>query len=112
MIPHIARLASLAFILAFPAIAADWGHDDATSTWFRSLHDSRGFPCCDYVDGTRVEDPDDYTRNEDGSYDVRVAGDVIHVPEFKVLQGSNRVGYAILWHHGANAYCFLPGSAI
>ena len=88
-----------------------WGHDPETSQWFRGLRSSRGFPCCDYADGTRIEDPD-YRENEDGSYDVQARGQVIHIPPEKIVQGTNRVGYAILWW-GTSApepYCFLPGA--
>ena len=111
-------LAALALVCVFvpmPALAIDngqWGHDPATSEWFKSLKNDKGMPCCDYVDGFRIEDPGNYQRNEDGSFDVRVGNDTIHVSPDKVLKGTNRVGYAILWRSPANGsvYCFLPGT--
>ena len=42
------------------ALAVDngqWGHDPATSEWFRNLRNPAGGLCCDYVDGARIEDP-------------------------------------------------------
>lgn len=89
-----------------------WGHDEETSQWFKSLKNEKGMPCCDYVDGFRIEDPGDYRRNDDGSYEVTIGKDTIHVTPDKVLKGTNRVGYAIIWRSPANGsvYCFLPGS--
>ena len=90
--------------------ASKWGHDPATSEWFRSLRSPRGFSCCDYADGTRIEAPD-YHENNDGSYDVQARGQTVHIPPEKIVQGTNRVGYAILWWGaGPEPYCFLPGA--
>lgn len=103
-------------LLAMPVFARDngqWGHDPATSEWFKSLRSPTGFPCCDYSDGTRLEDPGDYVRNNDGSYEVRIGPEWFHVEEYKVIKGTNRVGYAIIWRSPTahdNIYCFLPGS--
>ena len=46
-----------------------WGHDAATSEWFRSLKNSRGESSCDYVDGVRLEAPE-WRELEDHSYEV------------------------------------------
>lgn len=88
-----------------------WGHDPATSQWFRNLRSPRGFPCCDYADGTRIEDPD-YMENDDGSYEVNARGGWVHIDKERVVDGTNRVGYAILWWGmgSPQPYCFLPGS--
>ena len=101
---------SVGFALA-QGPADKWGHDPATSEWFRGLHSPQGFPCCDYVDGTRVDDPN-YRENDDGSYDVTVGAETVHVPAEKVVAGTNKVGYAILWRSpaGGAVYCFLPGA--
>lgn len=93
-----------------------WGHDPATSEWFRSLQSPSGFPCCDYTDGTRLEDPGDYRENEDGSYDVKYApgtpGLWVRVPKERIVTIPNKVGYAILWMRpgATEAYCFMPGA--
>ena len=92
--------------------SSKWGHDPDTSNWFKSLKNGNGTPCCDYADGTRLEDPGDYKRNDDGSYEVNVDGQWLHVEKERVLQGSNRVGYAILWRMVGpphTVWCFLPG---
>ena len=95
--------------------ASKWGHDPATSQWFQSLKNGNGTPCCDYADGTRLEDPGDYRRNDDGSYEVSVDGVWTHVGADRVLKGTNRVGYAILWRQNGppgTIWCFLPGSLL
>jgi hypothetical protein len=88
-----------------------WGHDPDTSEWFKSLKNPQGFPCCDYTDGTRIEDPD-YRENDDGSYEVFAHAQWVHVDKEKIVTGTNRVGYAILWWSNAAPlpYCFLPGA--
>ena len=101
-------------IVGFILIAGppeQWGHDDATSQWFRNLRSPRGFPCCDYADGTRVEDPE-YKENDDGSYEVFARGQWVHIDKENVVDGTNRVGYAILWwgKDAPKPYCFLPGA--
>ncbi len=109
-------IAMLLLVLGMRAHAAGdaqkWGHDSETSDWFRNLHNPGGFPCCDYADGNRIEDPD-YSENEDGSYEVNVAGrGSVHVPKEKVVTATNRVGYAIIWWNPSapDPYCFLPGA--
>lgn len=88
-----------------------WAQNDL-SDWFKNLRNSNGFPCCDYADGHRVEDPD-YKENEDGTYEVLdyKSGMWLHVDHDKILKGTNRVGYAILWKNPnlENVYCFMPG---
>src|SRR5580700_11178651 len=87
-----------------------WGHDAATSEWFRSLKNSRGESCCDYDDGVRLEDPE-WRELEDHSFEVFSRGKWNKIPPNKVLKGTNKVGYAILWWPKAwdNPTCFLPG---
>lgn len=98
-----------------PALAFDsqkWAQvDQSTRDWFKGLRSPSGFPCCDFADGNRVEDPD-WRQNEDGSYSVIWEGEWRQVPPERVLTGTNRVGYAILWWHKGvdNPYCFLPGA--
>ena len=104
-------------LLAGPASAVDngqWGHDPATSEWFKSLHNPNGLPCCDYTDGTRIEDPASWRDNKDGSYEVFARDQWVHVPKEKVVTAINRVGYAILWWAPgvAGPYCFLPGTRV
>lgn len=95
-----------------------WGHDEDTQQWFRGLKNPLGTPCCDYADGSRVEDVDWRGPNEDGSYDVKWGNLWIHVNKDHIVQGNNKVGYAILWRspamepneQGSGVYCFLPGT--
>ena len=112
--------AAIAFIawlsvVWFPAHAegpaSKWGHDPDTSQWFRGLRSKQGFPCCDYADGTRIEDPD-YRENDDGSFEVFARSTWTHIDKAHVVSGTNKVGYAILWWGTAapQPYCFLPGS--
>lgn len=95
------------------SLAADngqWNHDPETSAWFNSLHSPKGTPCCDYADGMRIEDPA-YKENDDGSFDIELGSEVIHVGSEKVIRGTNKVGYAILWRMmNKEVTCFLPGS--
>lgn len=83
--------------------------DPATRDWFRSLRSPSGIPCCDFADGSRIEDPD-YKENEDGSYEVFIRGQWIHVDRNHVLIGINRVGYAVYWGVPGITYCFMPGA--
>jgi hypothetical protein len=90
--------------------SSKWGHDAATSEWFRSLKNSRGESCCDYDDGVRLEDPE-WRELKDHSFEVFSRGKWNKIPPNRVLKGTNRVGYAILWWPKAwdNPTCFLPG---
>lgn len=85
--------------------------DPATRDWFRSLKSPNGFPCCDYADGNRIEDPD-WKENEDGSYQVFYAGQWRRIDKSRVVTTPNRIGYAVLWWHPGSdePYCFMPGA--
>ena len=91
--------------------SSKWGHDAATSEWFLSLKDSSGQSCCDYADGVRLEAPE-WRRLEDNSFEVFARGKWIKILPGRVLNGTNKVGYAILWWPKAwdNPSCFLPGA--
>jgi hypothetical protein len=113
---RIARAALVAALLIpAAAIAFDrgqWGHDGATSAWFRSLRNGNGTPCCDYADGTRIEDPD-WRELENGAYEVFAAGRWVTIsPDRVVDPDGRRVGYAILWWPDGwpEPSCFLPGA--
>lgn len=88
-----------------------WGHDAATSEWFKSLRAPNGIPCCDYADGVRLEDPE-WRENPDGSYSVFAKGEWRMIDKDHVITTSNRVGYAILWwpEHWDHPSCFMPGA--
>jgi hypothetical protein len=124
--PHLARAAALAALLilaaAMLAIAAfmdgayafdseKWGADAATRQWFKSLRNGNGLSCCDFADGARIEDPD-WRELDDGSAEVFAKGAWHVIPPDKVLKGTNRVGYPILWwpNNWPEPSCFLPGS--
>ncbi len=123
--PHLARVALVAalLILAAAAFAAfafldgayardtgQWGHSKEISDWFKSLRNGNGHSCCDSVDGTRVDGPD-WEELDDGSARVFAKGEWHVIPPEKVLKGTNRVGYPILWwpEHWPEPSCFLPG---
>ena len=91
--------------------SSKWGHDPATSEWFLSLKDSSGQSCCDYADGVRLEAPE-WRRLEDNSFEVFARGKWTKILPGRVLNGTNKVGYAILWWPKAwdNPSCFLPGA--
>jgi hypothetical protein len=124
--PHLARAALVAafLILAAATLAITvfldgayafdsekWGHDAATSEWFRSLRAPNGIPCCDYADGVRIEDPD-WRENQDGSYAVFAKGQWHAIDKDHIITATNRVGYAIVWwpEHWDHPSCFLPGA--
>lgn len=96
--------------LGFAKDGPQWGHDPETSEWFRSLHNDSGMSCCDYADGVRIEDPN-WFEIGGGEYAVFARGKWQAVPPDRVLKGSNRVGYAILWWPPSTELptCFLPG---
>ena len=75
--------------------SSKWGHDAATSEWFLSLKDSSGQSCCDYADGVRLEAPE-WRRLEDNSFEVFARGKWTKILPGRVLNGTNKVGYAIL----------------
>lgn len=87
-----------------------WGHDPETSEWFRSLHNDYGMSCCDYADGVRIEDPEWFDAGG-GDYAVFARDKWQTVSKDRVLKGSNRIGYAILWWPLGTEMptCFLPG---
>jgi len=89
-----------------------WNHDAETSEWFKSLRNSIGVPCCEDNHAIHL-DPDDYVRNDDGSYTVTVDGKKETVDAGRIIKGKNRVGYAILWRlPNGTTTCFMPGSDI
>jgi hypothetical protein len=109
----IAALALAAFAFAngaWPRDNGKWGHDPETSAWFKSLKNQIGIPCCDYADGTRIEDPE-WKENDDGSYTVFAKGEWHTISRPRVVTGTNRIGYAILWWpaYWPEPSCFLPG---
>lgn len=114
---NIGKIVFAAFLSAGcdPLLARDlgqWGNvDPATREWFKSLHNEYGTSCCDLTDGSRV-DGVDYVENADGTYDVYYDNDWHHVVKERILRGTNKVGYAIIWRlRGAEEpYCFLPGA--
>jgi len=79
--------------------------------WFKSLKNSNGISCCDTADGVRIEDPD-WKENVDGSYEVYARGGWQHIDQKHVIQGTNKVGYAVLFWPSffKNPICFVPGS--
>jgi hypothetical protein len=107
--------AVFSLMLAPAAFAIDngqWnGVDPKVRDWFKSLRSPIGFPCCDFVDGARIEAPD-YKENNDGSYEVFARGRWVHIPLDRVVKATNIIGYAVLWWgNGIDVpYCFMPGA--
>jgi hypothetical protein len=111
----LARAALVAAVLipasAFAIDRGQWGHDPATAAWFKSLHNDRGTSCCDYVDGAHIEDPD-WREIEGGRFEVFARGEWQTIDPDRVIKGTNRLGFAILWwpENWPAPTCFLPGS--
>lgn len=104
----------LSLCLITPSYSLDspkWGNNPELNNWFKSLRNKNDFPCCDYADGLKIEDPE-YKENEDGTYEVYVHDKWRHVPIDRVINPPNRpVDYAIVWHNATvdTPYCFMPG---
>jgi len=89
----IAALAALWFT-SWPAHSRpgpQWAQvDEGTRDWFRSLHSATGFPCCDYADGSRLEDPewrqDDSLPDGQPTYSVFLDGQWYSIPAEKVVR--------------------------
>lgn len=106
------EMLKFAIVIGLQLIGGQWAQNGGElGDWFKSLHNRNGFPCCDYLDGHRVEDPD-YKENDDGSYEVLDKGEWLHVDKEHLVDGTNRIGYAILWKNPSlpNVYCFMPGA--
>jgi hypothetical protein len=111
---HMRITAAVLAAFLLPATAKDggqWGHDPATSEWFKSLKSAAGTPCCDYADGVRLEDPE-WHENDDGSFEVFARGQWWTMQPGQLVKATNRVGYAILWwpENWPAPSCFLPGA--
>lgn len=121
------RVVPLAFagaisLICISAPARDLGQYDtinpAVRQWFKGLHDKGNVSCCDFADGSRLEDPD-WRMEQNGTYSVRLDGDWKSVPEQSVITERNRVGFAVVWtfiQYGPNPgqerhqiRCFMPG---
>ena len=79
---------------------------------FKALHDKGGYSCCDFADGTRLEDPD-WRADEEGGHSVRLEDGAWHkVPPAADIAGSATpcVSYPIVWRMHGRIVCFLPGA--
>lgn len=114
-LPFATSAAASLLLTVLSTSAADRGQwtnqDAATRDWFKGLHNDYGTSCCDFADGSRVDDPD-WRQNEDGSYSVIWKGQWTQLDPKRILKGTNRVGYAILWGNPSvdQPYCFIPGT--
>jgi hypothetical protein len=88
------------------------------SGWIESLTDTNGIGCCATADGLRPQSIDwDTAANH---YRIKVGGRWIAVPDSAVINGPNRLGYAVAWlEHDwdidtgemtMRVRCFLPGA--
>ncbi len=74
------------------------------ATWFEQQKDCNGNSCCGQGDGEAYYSM--YEMHSDGS--VTLANGT-KINKCQVLDGKNPTGHAILWHSGANIYCFSLG---
>lgn len=96
----------LLLLLVAPALA----HDGPNGDWFKGLRNTNKLPCCDVVDGQRLEDAD-WRTTDNGEYQVKIKGEWITVPEEAVLNPKNRpIDYAVVWIYQGKITCFLVGS--
>ena len=110
---------SLMLIAALIAIHAQ-GHP-GLDNWFNNLRSEKG-PCCSFVDGFTVEDPD--WESNDGHYRVRLPREKdgkemmwVDVPDEAVIKQPNLYGRTIVWPFWNKVpishpfiRCFIPGS--
>ena len=87
--------------------------------WVESLADGKGISCCATADGTV---PEEFTWDIGANhYRVKVYGQWVIVPDNAVINGSNRLGHAVVWiayddpvfeaEPILSVRCFLPGPA-
>jgi hypothetical protein len=101
--------------LPFGAAAFDYGqYNDVPAhirSWFKSVRNPHGIPCCDIADGHRTT----WRANRDGTYEVPIEGEWRAVPpEAIIYDAGNPTGEAVVWYvrQGDNSYyirCFVPG---
>jgi hypothetical protein len=79
--------------------------------WVRGLKDKRGVGCCDTADGHPTEVEWDTEREH---YRVRIDGTWHVVPPEAVIDGPNKLGYAVVWYWHENGRpkirCFIAGA--
>jgi len=89
---------------------------DHIRSWFKSVRNSHGIPCCDIADGHRTD------------YDIRPDGYYIPVPwappgkenwekvppQAVIYNAGNPVGEAVVWYVEESEYirCFVPGGGV
>ena len=115
----LAALAALMLLVSTPSPARDNGQyaqaDPAIRKWIKGLTDKKGVGCCDMADGYPAEVDWD---TDTGKYRVRIEGAWYVVPDDAVLDGPNRLGYAVVWWWAQwsdnemtpQIRCFLPGA--
>jgi hypothetical protein len=87
--------------------------------WFESLRNRANYTCCANADGFQVDDPDWHRVGED-KFQVLLGNQWWDVAPENLVDGSNHVGYAMVWptvgydgsgHPFFNGIrCFLPGT--
>lgn len=83
--------------------------------WFNSLTNKQRGPCCAFADGYRVDNPDwEITGDPAKPYRVYVDGTWLDVPDYAVVDSSNKLGYPIVWPSKQDnvpfVRCFLSGT--
>jgi hypothetical protein len=84
-------------------------------SWFNSLTNSAGGPCCLFADGVSIDDPD-WRIKTDGTYQVFYHAQWRDVPPEAMIHSPNRIGHAVLWPvdypatGNVSIRCFMPGT--
>jgi hypothetical protein len=115
-------LAALVLLgLIVPALGRDDGRyaQSPYKQWFDSLRSRTGVPCCSDADGIKLDDPEwDCGIATVDRCRVKIDGEWRDVPPEAVIEGPNRVGYAMVWAMynpsiGRRVIlCFMKGSEI
>lgn len=108
----------LAVAILLCIVAPTSAHDDGRyanselKQWFDGLKSDLGL-YCSFADGITVEDPD--VTMDHGSYQVRVWGQWVDVPDAAVIKEPNKFGAPVVWPFKdmggvVHVRCFMPGS--
>lgn len=110
---------ALLMLTALVAFARDPGGRYAQANpelhkWFEEQTNGAGGSCCSDADGHLYDG--DYTINADGSVTLEIEGEKVTMEAYKVLNGPNPTGHAVVWYlkggYGLATYCFAAGPQI
>ena len=86
--------------------------DPEVKAWVKGLRNKSGGGCCDTADGYPAEAEWDVGASK---FRVRIDGKWLDVPENAILDGPNKLGYAMVWYIADDVgqpmiICFIPGT--